>query len=104
MLRRPLCTLVGTLLTFLACLAQAPAFDYPILLYNSSGPIVNGNAHSAVTVGDWDGDGDADLMAGVFYHGNVHYFPNIAPPGSPPTFGLGTLLAADGAPIQVTYG
>ncbi|RJP73429.1 MAG: hypothetical protein C4524_14685 [Candidatus Zixiibacteriota bacterium] len=84
--------------------AQPPNFDYPCLIYNPEGPVVNGNAYSSAAVGDWDGDGDADLLAGVYFYGHVHRFENVASPGPEPQYGPGALVTASGQPLQVSYG
>ncbi|MCX6640300.1 MAG: hypothetical protein NTW14_07440 [bacterium] len=84
--------------------AQAPNFDYPYLMRNASGFIVNGNAYDCPCFGDWDDDGSIDMMVGVFYDGNIHYYHNSAPAGSEPVFENFVLVYSDGSPISVSYG
>lgn len=91
------------LLTAVIAWAQAPNFDYPFVLSNSAGLIVNGNVYDIPTFGDWDDDGDQDLMVGVFFSGNIQYYQNIST-GVTPQFGGYSLVQADGVNITVTYG
>jgi len=103
MTRNLLCVLVCTLLA-VAAWAQAPNFDYPYLVSSPEGLIVAGNVYDIPTFGDWDDDGDQDLMVGVFFNGNIFYYQNTAGAGNAPVFANHTVLQADGANIQVTYG
>ena len=67
--------------------------------------IVSGNqVYDIPTFGDWDCDGSQDLMVGVFYSGNIWYYHNTAAAGQPPVFEAHSMVQADGANIQVTYG
>jgi hypothetical protein len=83
--------------------AQTPNFDYPYILSNDAGFIVEGNYYSNPAIGDWDDDGDFDLMVGIFYSGNIVYYENTST-GLTPIWGSGSFVQADGANIQVTYG
>lgn len=96
------CILICVLLAGTAW-AQAPNFDYGYLLTNDSGYIVNGNVYDAPAFGDWDDDGDTDMMVGVFYDGNIQYYENIST-GIEPEFAPYVLVTAGGSPISVTYG
>ena len=103
MTRKMLCTSIGILIA-LAAYAQAPNYDFPYLMSCPEGLIVEGNVYDIPTFGDWDDDGDQDLMVGVFYSGNIFYYQNTAGAGNAPVFANHTVLQADGANIQVTYG
>ena len=83
-------------------LAQTPNFDYPCLISIPSGYIVSSNEFAVPCIGDWDDDGDADLLVGVMYDGYVIFYENIAT-GTPPVFAAGVLVEADGEPISVSY-
>ena len=100
------------LLPILACIllsaavwAQAPNYDYPYFLSNSEGIIISTNqVYDIPTFGDWDADGDQDMMVGVFFNGNIWYYQNTAGVGMPPVFSAHSVVTADGSPISVTYG
>jgi hypothetical protein len=99
------------LFAILACImlnaaawAQAPNYDYPYLITNSAGYIVNGNMYDIPCFGDWDCDGDQDLMVGVYNYGNIYFYRNIAGAGQSPVFDANMVLQADGVNITVTYG
>ena len=83
--------------------AQAPNFDYPFYMQCESGRIVDGNVYDIPECGDWDDDGDTDLMVGVFFSGNIYYYENIST-GIEPEFADYVVVTADGNPISVTYG
>jgi hypothetical protein len=83
--------------------AQVPNYDYPCLMTNLEGYLVNGNIYSNPTFGDWDGDGTLDLMVGVFYNGNLWYYHNTAASGQIPIFEAHTVVMADGDSLAVSY-
>ncbi len=86
-----------------AASAQIPNFDYPRFLTNESGYIVSANNYTCPCFGDWDDDGDQDMMVGVFYNGNIQYYENIST-GIEPVFASHTLLSTVLWPITVSYG
>jgi hypothetical protein len=101
--RNVLCICLGLLLAA-ASWAQSPNYDYPYFVNSAEGIIVNGNVYDIPTFGDWDCDGDQDLMVGVFYNGNIWYYQNTAGAGQPPVLAAHTMVQADGSNISVTYG
>lgn len=101
-MRKLHCLLLCILLAA-AAWAQAPNFDYSYFVTNQEGYIVEGNVYDAPCFGDWDDDGDLDMMVGVFYYGNVYYYENIST-GIEPEYAPYELLQADGSAISVTYG
>lgn len=103
MIKRALCIAVGLGIA-VAAWAQAPNFDYGYFITNEAGYIVDDNVYDIPTFGDWDDDGDQDLMVGVFFSGNIYYYQNTAGAGSVPVFAPYTILQADGVNISVTYG
>lgn len=82
--------------------AQSPNFDYPYLVTDAEGYIVEANEYTIPCFGDWDDDGDMDLMVGVLYDGNVFYYENVST-GVAPQFTEGEIVMADGSPITVIY-
>ncbi|TKJ40639.1 hypothetical protein CEE37_06660 [candidate division LCP-89 bacterium B3_LCP] len=101
---KKLCCLLTVFLFAAATWAQAPNFDYGYLITNDEGYIVEGNVYDAPEFGDWDDDGDQDMMVGVFYNGNIYYYENVALPGIEPEFAPYYEITADGSPISVSYG
>ncbi len=85
-----------------AAAAQPPNFDYPYILTNSEGYIVEDNEYTIPCFGDWDDDGDEDMLLGVLYSGNVYFYENIAV-GFLPEFADGVIVMADGEPVAVIY-
>jgi hypothetical protein len=85
-----------------AAAAQPPNFDYPYLLTDSLGYIVEDNEYTIPCFGDWDDDGDEDMLLGVLYSGNVYFYENISA-GILPEFAPGVIVMADGEPVTVVY-
>lgn len=82
--------------------AQPPNFDYPYFITNPEGYITENNEYLIPSFGDWDDDGDQDLMVGVLYFGNIYYYENVST-GTSPEFALKELLRADGQVISAGY-
>ena len=96
------CALIAVLFTT-AAWAQMPNFDYPYFITDDDGYLVQDNRYLAPCLGDWDSDGDLDMMVGVFYYGNIYYYENVSTQ-TEPVFAPYVILEADGEPIAVTYG
>ena len=97
MVRLPIMFLCG-----IAC-AQPPNFSFPYLQTTSTGYIVELNEYACPAFGDWDADGDPDLMIGLLYYGFIYYYENIST-GIEPQFAPHQLVYADGSPISVEFG
>ena len=102
-MRKSLGLFVCFLLAMAAWAKETPNYDYGYFVTNEQGYIVEGNVYDAPEFGDWDDDGDQDMMVGVFYYGNIYYYENTST-GVEPEFGNYTQVTADGSPISVTYG
>ena len=101
---RNLYSLVLCILLVAAAWAQeTPNYDYGYFVTSEQGYIVGDNVYDAPEFGDWDDDGDLDMMVGVFYTGSVLYYENIST-GVIPEFGPEITVTADGSPISVSYG
>jgi len=83
--------------------AQVPNFDYPMFLTSPDAYIVESQQHVCPAIGDWDDDGDDDLLVGVMYYGYVYFFENISS-GSGFEFAPYEILMADGGYLSVSYG
>ena len=81
-----------------------PTFESADYIYWGSGQVIMTDNNGVIpNVGDWDHDGVKDLMVGVFYYGNIYYYPNTGT-NENPVFLTRRQLTADGSPISVTYG
>jgi len=71
------------------------------ILYQREGGALSSIYHTRPAVGDWDGDGLADLILGNIL-GHVFFYSNIGQAGHP-AFGPGRLIEADGNVIDVGW-
>ncbi len=60
------------------------------------------SGYTAPCIGDWDGDGDFDILIGTYTDGPVYLFLN-EPEGNLPYFELEGQLEADGEVISAPY-
>ena len=96
--------LLGTALSLPSLTAITPTFEPADFIYWGSGQIIMTDNNGVIpNVGDWDHDGDKDILVGTYYYGNVYYYPNTGT-NENPIFLTRSQLLADGSPISVTYG
>lgn len=91
-----------SILFMTAASAQSPNFSYPYFQTTTEGYIVEQNEYACPAFGDWDDDGDPDLMVGLLYLGYVYYYENVST-GVEPEFSPHQLIYADGAPLSVGF-
>lgn len=85
-----------------ACLAEAPTYDPPVYMY-SGGAIIDVGYYGAPCITDWNGDGNKDMILGIFTSGNIRFYANENTNDSP-VFNTFSNLQADGVPITLPYG
>lgn len=81
-----------------------PVFEPAEFITWGAGQVIMADNNGVIpNVGDWDHDGDKDLMVGTYYYGNIYYYPNTGT-NENPEFLTRSQLSAAGSPIAVTYG
>ena len=74
--------------------AAVPVFKPEFTINWDGGVIQTDNRGAVPEVVDWDGDGNKDLLVGVFYNGNIFYYKNYGTNESP-VFHDRVMLEAD---------
>ncbi|MCD4708479.1 MAG: hypothetical protein K8S62_12175 [Candidatus Sabulitectum sp.] len=84
------------------CMAQAPAYQSFLYMECAGNPIDVGN-YGAPCIADWNGDGEKDMILGIFSNGNIRFYGNVNTNDSP-VFNSYTTMKADGITITLPYG
>lgn len=84
------------------CIAQAPAYQ-SFLYMECAGTVIDVGYYGAPCVADWNGDGNKDMVLGIFTSGNIRFYANENTNDSP-VFNSYTSLKADGVTITLPSG
>ena len=83
--------------------SKVPVFEPGFTLNWDGGTIQTDNNGAVPCAVDWNHDGKKDLLVGVFYYGNIYYYPNYGT-NENPLFHDRAKLEADGQEISLSYG
>ncbi|MFH2002853.1 MAG: hypothetical protein ABIK28_24505 [Planctomycetota bacterium] len=83
--------------------AAVPVFQPDFTTTWNGGTIHTDNSGIVPNAVDWNGDGAKDLLVGVFYNGNIFFYPNHGT-NENPVFQDRSMLQADGSNIALSYG
>ena len=83
--------------------AAVPVFEPDYNITWDGGIIHNDNRGAVPHAVDWNGDGNKDLLVGVFYDGHIYYYQNYGT-NAAPKFQDRVKVQADGVDIALSYG
>ncbi len=84
------------------CFAQPPGYQ-PFYYQECAGNRIDVGYYGAPCIVDWDGDGNKDMILGIYSYGNIRFYSNDNTNDSP-VFNSYTNLKADGTAITLPYG
>ncbi len=84
------------------CMAQAPAYQ-SYYYQECAGTVIDVGYYGAPCIADWDGDGNKDMILGIFTGGNIRFYGNENANDSP-VFNSYSTLKADGVTISLPSG
>lgn len=84
------------------CIAQAPVYQ-SFLYMECAGTAIDVGYYGAPCIADWNGDGNKDMILGIFTSGNIRFYANENTNDSP-VFNSYTSLKADGVTITLPSG
>ncbi len=84
------------------CMAQAPAYQ-SFYYQECAGNVIDVGYYGAPCIADWNGDGNKDMVLGVFTSGNIRFYANENTNDSP-VFNSFTNIKADGTAITLPSG
>lgn len=84
------------------CMAQAPAYQ-SFYYQECAGTVIDVGYYGAPCIADWNGDGNKDMVLGIYGNGNIRFYANENTNDSP-VFSSFTDLKADGVTIALPYG
>lgn len=93
---------IPVLLGAFLCYADSPAYEPFLYMYSAGSPIDVGY-YGAPCIADWNGDGNKDMILGIFSNGNIRFYANENTNDSP-VFNSYSDLQAGGVVITLPYG
>lgn len=94
--------LIVALISAGLCFAQPPAY-LSYYYQECAGTVIDVGYYGAPCIADWNGDGEKDMVLGIFTGGNIRFYENENTNDSP-VFNSYTTLKADGVAITLPSG